>query len=207
MKINGLYPGELQPDETVGGCIDIFENVWKMPERTIEQVEHACADSESGVYWQKAETIGAGAMQKMRTNDMCSISHLAEVTGHALMQNIHNQFYVSLLAASIPYAERYELQEEMFHEPYSLLRYGETQEYKCHYDGYTGIGRVISALCYLNDDYEGGELEFPNFGVKIKPQAGMMILFPSNFAYSHIAHPVSQGTKYTMVTWIKDRAV
>ena len=67
------------------------------------------------------------------------------------------------------------------------------------------IGRSVSAICYLNDDYEGGELEFVNFKLKIKPQAGMMILFPSNFAYMHIAHPVTSGTKYAMVTWIRDR--
>jgi hypothetical protein len=33
----------------------------------------------------------------------------------------------------------------------------------------------------------------------------MLILFPSNYAYSHIAHPITNGTKYAMVTWIKDR--
>jgi predicted 2-oxoglutarate/Fe(II)-dependent dioxygenase YbiX len=67
------------------------------------------------------------------------------------------------------------------------------------------MGRVVSAILYLNDDYEGGHLEFPNFGIKIKPQAGMLILFPSNYAYTHAAHPVTKGTKYALVTWIRDR--
>ena len=44
-----------------------------------------------------------------------------------------------------------------------------------------------------------------NFDIKIKPQPGMLILFPSNFAYTHIAHPVTSGSKYALVTWIKDR--
>jgi len=66
--------------------------------------------------------------------------------------------------------------------------------------------RDYSSICYLNDDYEGGEIEFPNFGVKIKPEPGMLILFPSNFAYAHRAHPVTKGTKYAMVTWIRDRS-
>jgi predicted 2-oxoglutarate/Fe(II)-dependent dioxygenase YbiX len=35
----------------------------------------------------------------------------------------------------------------------------------------------------------------------------MLILFPSNYAYSHIAHPVTSGTKYAMVTWIRDREI
>ena len=36
-------------------------------------------------------------------------------------------------------------------------------------------------LCgYLNDDYEGGLLEFPESNVSLKPPAGSAIVFPSN---------------------------
>lgn len=36
-------------------------------------------------------------------------------------------------------------------------------------------------LCgYLNDDYEGGLLEFPEYNLSIKPPAGSAIVFPSN---------------------------
>ena len=88
-----------------------------------------------------------------------------------------------------------------------MMTYNNLTEYKKHYDGGTILGRAISAICYLNDDYEGGEIEFPNFKIKIKPESGMLILFPSNYAYSHIAHPVTSGTKYAIVTWIHDRPV
>ena len=36
--------------------------------------------------------------------------------------------------------------------------------------------RKYTLLLYLNDDYEGGETEFPNIGVKIKPEQGKAIL-------------------------------
>jgi predicted 2-oxoglutarate/Fe(II)-dependent dioxygenase YbiX len=62
-------------------------------------------------------------------------------------------------------------------------------------------------LLYLNDDYSGGELEFRNFQLKISPKKGMLLLFPSNFAYAHIAHPVTSGTKYAFVTWLHDRPI
>lgn len=40
-------------------------------------------------------------------------------------------------------------------------------------DGYyLGYGLVI----YYNDDYEGGELEYPELGIKIKPKAGSALL-------------------------------
>ena len=93
----------------------------------------------------------------------------------------------------------------MYHENYKMLKYPVDTEYKKHYDGATASGRCISAIAYLNDDYEGGEIEFPNFEIKIKPKAGMLVLFPSNYAYAHIAHSVTKGTKYAIVTWIHDR--
>ena len=61
----------------------------------------------------------------------------------------------------------------------------------------------LSLVMFLNDDYEGGELEFPYFDYKIVPQKGKVVLFPSSFAYSHIAHPVEEGTKYTAINWYK----
>jgi hypothetical protein len=203
--INGFFPGELEPNATVAGCIDIFENVWPDSYSTIEQIEQAARDENSGIYWQKARTIGLGTRQDVRTNNLMEITELSMVTNNKLVQNIHNQFNMVLLASTIPYAKRYGIHEGLWHEGYSLLKYGQGQEYKGHYDGGTDIGRAISALVYLNDDYEGGEIEFPFFNVKIKPLPGMLILFPSNYAYTHIAHPVTRGTKYSLVTWIKDR--
>jgi hypothetical protein len=204
-KINGLFLGELVPDTTVGGCIEIFENVWPDPADAISSVEQLVTTPNSGVYWQRASTIGAGPFQQMRTNKLMSITHLAEVADSGVLQNINNQFYTLLLSAGNSYAKRFGIHETFWHEGYQLLKYGVGEEYKAHYDSTTNTGRIISALCYLNSDFEGGELEFINFGIKIKPQPGMLILFPSNYAYTHVAHPVTSGTKYSLVTWIRDR--
>ena len=121
------------------------------------------------------------------------------------MKDIHNQLYFMLLAATIPYSEKFGIQEPLYHEAYNMLKYRTGQEYKSHYDGGTRMGRAVSAICYLNDDYVGGEIEFPLHKIKIKPEAGMLILFPSNYAYQHVAHPIISGTKYALVTWLHDR--
>ena len=205
--INGLFPGEIYPDETIGGCINIYENVWPDPEQTISLIERECSDPDSGISWVRAETIQHGVYQNARTNYNLGITSLAESTGNQIAANIHNQFYTILLASIGPYSKKYSINEYFYHEPYSMLRYRGGQEYHSHYDGGTDTGRSISAICYLNSDYVGGEIEFVNFKVKIKPEPGMLILFPSNYAYSHIAHPVVEGTKYAMVTWIRDRLI
>lgn len=207
MKINGFYLQDREPDAVIAGCVEIFENVWPEPYRTIQEIEHQCLNFDSGVCWTRAGTIGSGGYQDTRTNLLMDITYTADMTKNIVMENVNNIYYTSLLSLSNSYAKRYDIHEPFFHENYQLLKYKGGQEYKAHYDGGTNIGRCVSAICYLNDDYEGGELEFVNFKVKVKPQAGMMILFPSNYAYRHIAHPVISGTKYAIVTWIRDRQV
>lgn len=201
----GLFPGELTPDATLGGCIEVFEKAWPHPAETIALIEQQCDNRDSGIHFQHATTVGQGAYQNARTNMDMGISALAQITGNKVMKDVHNQLYFLLLATTLPYATRHGIEEQLYHEPYNLLKYKNGQEYKTHYDSSTGMGRVMTAICYLNDDYTGGQIEFPEFKVKIQPEAGMLIMFPSNFAYKHTAYPVTVGTKYALVTWIHDR--
>lgn len=204
--INGVFSGHMTPTTTLAGCIDIFENAWPNPVETIAMVEKACLEPTSGMSWVRAATLNMGTAQNHRTNYNMGITHLAKETGTQVAMDVHNQMYFLLLSTTIPYAQKHDL-DELFHEGYNMLKYSTGQEYKAHADGETITGRSVSAIIYLNDDYEGGEVEFVNFGIKIKPKAGMLLLFPSNYAYRHIAHPVTSGTKYALVTWIKDRYI
>jgi hypothetical protein len=121
-------------------------------------------------------------------------------------RKINNQFAELIHSSIQSYVDIFEIDQQIYDvEPYSLLKYSGGQECKSHYDGPTETGRSVSAIVYLNNDYTGGELEFPNFGIKIRPEPGMLVLFPSNYAYTHIAHPVETGTKYAVVTWLHDR--
>jgi hypothetical protein len=49
----------------------------------------------------------------------------------------------------------------------------------------------ISNLLYLNDDYSGGELYFPQHKIKIKPEPGMLVSFPGNWFNRHGILPAS----------------
>lgn len=207
MFINNLFIGEKEPDAIVGGAIAIYENAWPDPELTIARLESATSDNASGVAWQRAGTFGGGVNQDHRTNLNLDITHTAQGSKNAVAMDIHNQFYFLLVATTVPYATKFNINENFYHESYQALKYREGDGYKDHYDGGTDIGRSISAICYLNDDYKGGEIEFPNYNVKIKPEKGMLILFPSNYAYRHIAHTVEEGTKYSLVCWIHDRPI
>jgi len=55
----------------------------------------------------------------------------------------------------------------------------------------------LSSLFYLNDDYEGGELYFPNQEVKFKPKKGAAYFFPGDKNYIHGVTEVKSGVRYT----------
>jgi hypothetical protein len=54
----------------------------------------------------------------------------------------------------------------------------------------------VSAVLYLNDDYSGGEIAFPDQGVVIKPTAGSLVIFPSVPPFFHESKEITSGTKY-----------
>ena len=55
----------------------------------------------------------------------------------------------------------------------------------------------LAGLFYLNDDYEGGELYFPNQGIQFKPKAGAAYFFPGDMNYIHGVTEITSGIRYT----------
>ncbi len=55
---------------------------------------------------------------------------------------------------------------------------------------------LLTFLMYLNDDFHGGETEFP--WQKIKPMRGSALIFPHRL--SHQGAPVISGVKYVLRT-------
>ena len=58
----------------------------------------------------------------------------------------------------------------------------------------------LAGWVYLNDDYEGGEIQFPRLdGYTLTPKVGDIAVFPSNYIYEHASLPMKSGTKYCVV--------
>lgn len=55
----------------------------------------------------------------------------------------------------------------------------------------------IASLFYINDDYEGGELYFPNQGLQFKPKAGAAYFFPGDMNYVHGVTEIRNSLRYT----------
>lgn len=86
-----------------------------------------------------------------------------------------------------------------YKEAFNFVKYLPGKYFKIHGDHGPYYTCTISAVVYLNDDYVGGELEFVRQNLKIKPEAGDIVLFPSNFVYEHASCEVFEGTKYSVV--------
>lgn len=96
------------------------------------------------------------------------------------------------------YAKEYGLNINSF-EALKLLKYEKGQYFKDHRDDHPLNPRTISSVAYLNDNYLGGELYFKYFDFKYQPSAGDLIIFPSNYAYTHESLPLTKGTKYAII--------
>jgi hypothetical protein len=204
-----IFPKSINPTEVVGGCIAIYENVWENPQETINEIESITNDVSSGVRFMPSQTRGDQQkgdpyFQSIRTNYDLDLTGSGRINDS--FRRINNRFFEITSAAVQGYSKIFDIHEEiMFREDFNLLKYSGGQSYAAHYDGATTSGRSVSPILYLNDEYSGGEIEFVNFGITIKPKAGMLVVFPSNYAYRHIAHPVQSGTKYAIVTWLHDK--
>lgn len=88
-----------------------------------------------------------------------------------------------------------------------LLKYEKGGKYVPHTDDGPNTPRTLSAIIYLNNDYEGGCTKFFDPSGKeiheVKPEVGKIVIFPSNFLFPHQATEVVKGTRYVFVSWIR----
>lgn len=62
--------------------------------------------------------------------------------------------------------------------------------------------RFLVIFCYLNDVEEGGETTFPTLGLKIKPKAGRVLMFPPMWMFPHDARVPVSSNKYIVGTYL-----
>ena len=89
------------------------------------------------------------------------------------------------------------------HQAFKILKYEGGDHFSSHSDDGGGTFRRVSTVYYINDNYEGGEIEFTIFGILYKPEAKDFIIFPSSYAYRHRVLPVKEGTRYSIASWVR----
>jgi prolyl 4-hydroxylase len=108
-------------------------------------------------------------------------------------------------------------------EQIHIVKYNIGGEYKEHHDFFhpstdyykahteRGGQRVYSCLFYLNDDFEGGETNFPKVNYKVKPELGKLVIWKNlnddlsiNPNSLHSGLPVTNGEKWICIIWVRE---
>jgi hypothetical protein len=72
----------------------------------------------------------------------------------------------------------------------------------CEADSKYNSDRILVWTMYLNDIPDGeGETEFLWQGVRVKPKAGTVCIFPAAFTHTHRGNPVYSCDKYIATGW------
>jgi hypothetical protein len=131
-------------------------------------------------------------------------SKLKESTGSDMVDKktlyIANSFLMAFEMCTDRYLEGHKLDKSKYNlnlDNTTIKAWNEGQSMGPHFDGQDGNADLaFSLVAYINDDYEGGEISFPNHNVTVKPKAGSMIMFPSQEPYIHEVKPIISGTRY-----------
>jgi predicted 2-oxoglutarate/Fe(II)-dependent dioxygenase YbiX len=116
-------------------------------------------------------------------------------------EKFYRQFDARMDAKLKPLVKQHWRIDLTTHSGTHLVRYGAADHYVPHQDTGPGLeDRYLSVVCYLNDDFSGGQTSFPGLNYVATPQSGKAIVFPSN--YLHGSEPVTSGEKFVLVSWI-----
>ena len=72
-----------------------------------------------------------------------------------------------------------------------------------HVDTLSCEGNHIASVYYINDDYVGGEINFPDHELNIKPKANSLIIFPGNENYLHEVRKIVDSDRYSSAMWFQ----
>lgn len=205
MKENVLFEGKVyEVDyEEIAPSIYVYKNALPKEWNLIERIENSLKIPNTRFKWQPSQVGFSDTASQWRNCMDWKISDenllpRDEFSEDAL--NMHNDIITSLKICLEHYKPRNYLAEISYFEAINIVKYGKGEYFKTHTDDGDPYRCTLSAVGYINDDYEGGEITFPKFNVKYKPVAGDFVLFPSAFAYAHASEPVTNdGTKYSLV--------
>ena len=148
-------------------------------------------------------TESENTISQTRTNSLIWINHDANEFTKKIVKRIS-----SLIKLPIENAEDIQ-----------LIRYQKNEEYKHHWDAFgseTKLSenqRLFTALVYLTDVEKGGETDFRELNIKIKPKKGKIIVFQNCLNDNKTPHPdsihaglpVLEGEKYAFNLWFHEK--
>jgi len=87
-----------------------------------------------------------------------------------------------------------------------IQKYKPSQGYHvwhCDSDGMGNSRKMMVSMLYLNTVKSGGETEFLHQSMRVAPEQGTLVLFPTYWTHPHRGNPPLEGNKYIINTWLE----
>lgn len=159
---------------------------------------------------ERAKTIGGkdGIYHENRTGSNCWLPH-----SHSSLTNEVGQRIADLIGFPLKNAESFQ-----------IVYYTGGTQYNDHHDAFNdttdegkkhlkrGGQRIYTAIAYLNDVAEGGDTEFRDLNISIKPKKGSVLVWKNVLPGTtkvhplslHAGRPVTGGEKYAFNLWFRE---
>lgn len=193
--------------DAIGPGIFLYHDVLVDELKIIDTVEKYLSSNNEGNQWKQAMVGFEQTMLDYR--DCFDFKWKPSLFGNRKLGETAKQLcemydaaYERQLQAVRHYCSTFNIGEMKYWEATNFVKYGPGQHFAQHVDHGFSYNCTVSLVGWPNDDYEGGELEFGMWGIKVKPAAGDLVVFPSNYMYPHKSLPVSSGVKYSLVTML-----
>jgi hypothetical protein len=191
--------------ENLGLGLNVYKNTFSHEDaaRYIRTLEANL--STGGKYrWSEAQVTNSDVPIK-KARDCVDFKYKQENLGprdtsNAELLDLHEEIYQKLKYCIDDYA-RYWGINVVYYEAFNFVKYeGSGTHFNIHADHGPAYNCTVSAVVYINDDYEGGDIKFPRLdNLVYKPKVGDIAVFPSNYIYEHASLPMVSGTKYCVV--------
>ena len=155
--------------------------------------------------------------EKFRVSKQLDISHADLINKNNRRAELDTVIFEAIHPYIVDYASQFKTFLSLKRDTgYSILKYEKNEFYREHTDDpsetiYDPQGslvassldkRKITISIALNDNFKGGGLSF--FGNTYKPEVkkGEALFFPSWHMFPHQALPVTEGIRYSLITWV-----
>jgi predicted 2-oxoglutarate/Fe(II)-dependent dioxygenase YbiX len=182
----------------------IYKNVFPSPDDLVAKIN---AEFESS--WQDGQVFSNGDEKKEEINKKfrdCSVVVINKPNEDSSEQRdlLYKLVDHSMRVCLEDYTAMFGMSmNELTGDEWQVLKYGHGQHFDGHADDGFRFPRTVSITAYLNDEYEGGELDYKHFNLFFKPEKGDVLVFPSNYVYNHRVVEVKTGVRYALVNWFR----
>lgn len=191
--------------ENPGLGLSVYRNTFSLDDskRYIDILESNLTNGKK-YFWSEAKVTNSDQPIK-RARDCVDFKYKQENLGprdesNAELLDLHEEIYQKLKFCIDDYAKYWGI-NVVYYEAFNFVKYeGQGKHFNIHADHGPAYNCTVSAVIYINDDYEGGEIQFPRLdGYTLSPRVGDIAVFPSNYIYEHASLPMKSGTKYCVV--------